>query len=124
MRTVKCLFCLSACALALSMPAFALTGDELLRQCSGVGGSAERKQCESYIDGVISGVDTFTISVRLLNPGSTSYPRLFCVPRFTGPKDLVAATVKYLERHADTRHYDASSEVLLALQQAYPCKGG
>jgi hypothetical protein len=107
-----------------AQPAAALTGDDLLMQCSSVNGSPERKQCESYIDGVFSGINTLITSMRILHPGSNSYPQLFCVPRFTATKDLVAATVSYLKQHAESRRYDASSEILLALQQGYPCKGG
>lgn len=122
MRPFICVGVLGLLGILLSMPAAALTGDDLLKQCSAEPNSVERKQCESYIEGVVSGINTLTISERLLHPGIDSYPQLFCVPRFTGTKDLVAATVNYLEHHADTRHYDASSEILLALQQACPCK--
>jgi hypothetical protein len=62
--------------------------------------------------------------MRILHPESSSYPQLFCVPRFTATKDLMIATVSYLKQHAESQGYDASSEILLALQQAYPCKGG
>ena len=66
-----------------AQPAAALTGDDLLMQCSSVNGSPERKQCESYIDGVFSGINTLITSMRILHPGSNSYPQLFCVPRLT-----------------------------------------
>ena len=111
-------------AIVHASPVFALTGDELLSQCSATANTPERKQCESYVDGVLSGINTLITSMRILHPGSSSYPQLFCVPRFTATKDLVAATVSYLKHHIESQRYDASSEILLALQQAYPCKGG
>ncbi len=107
-----------------SSPVLALTGDELLRQCSTAADALGRKRCESYIDGVVSGINTLTISMKILHPESNGYPQLFCVPRFTATKDLVTATVSYLKQHAGGPRYDASSEILLALEQAYPCKGG
>lgn len=103
-------------------PVFALTGDELLSQCSATANTPERKQCESYVDGVVSGINTLITSMRILHPGSSRHPQLFCVPRFTARKDLVAAIVSYLKQHAESQRYDASSEILLALQQAYPCQ--
>jgi hypothetical protein len=108
----------------ISPSVFALTGGELLEECSAAADSVDRKQCESYIDGVVSGINTLITGMRILHPGNSSYPQLFCVPRFAATKDLVAATVSYLKQHTESQHYDASSEILLALQQAYPCKGG
>ena len=107
----------------VSPPANALTGEELLKQCSAAAYSVEWKQCESYIAGVVSGISTLTTSMRILHPESSSYPQLYCVPRYTATAELVAATADYLLHHLDTQHYEASSEVLLALQRAYPCKG-
>jgi hypothetical protein len=123
-RSITRLWLLAVLFMLISPSVFALTGNELLKQCSAATASTGRKQCESYVDGVVSGINTLTTSMRILHPGSGSYPQLFCVPRFTATNDLVAATVSYLKQHTENQHYDASSEVLLALQQAYPCKGG
>jgi len=101
-----------------------VTGTELLSECSAAPDSAVDKQCVSYIAGVVDGIDTLLTSLRLLHPFNDAYPTLYCLPPATSAKDLVAPIVDYLRNHAATRHYGASSEVLLALKQAYPCAGG
>jgi hypothetical protein len=104
-----------------SVPASALTGDELLKQCSVASNSLERQQCESYIAGVADGINTLMTSMRLLHPDSPSYPKLFCVASSKPVRDLVEATTGYLLRNPGRRHYDAASEVILALEEAFPC---
>lgn len=108
----------------VTLPAYAanVTGSELLAECSAAHGSAARRQCVSYIAGVVDGIDTLITSLRLMHPFTNAYPRLYCLPPGAAVKDLVVPTVDYLRKHPATRHYGASSEVLLALQQAYPCK--
>lgn len=100
-----------------------LTGAALLKECSSASDSISHKQCESYIAGVVDGAGTLMTSMKLLHADSEAYPRLYCVPRLTPAKDLVVSTVDYLLKHPATRHFGASSEVLLALEQAYPCRG-
>ena|SRR5580700_2062755 len=107
-----------------SHPAWALSGEQLLQSCSMVAGSTEHKQCESYIAGVVDGINTLVSSMKLLHPGGPEYPKLFCVTHPEPIKDLVDASTEYLSRNASSRHYDAASEVLLALQEAFPCAGG
>jgi hypothetical protein len=122
-RLLPCLI-LGLLALSLTSPAAALTGDELLVLCSGTGGSSEQKQCERYIEGVVSGIETLTTGMRILHPGESNYQPIFCVPRFTATRDLMVSTITYLKQHVESRQYDAGSEILLALQQTYPCNGG
>jgi Rap1a immunity proteins len=119
---VGVLVLLAVCAPQLA-GATNLTGAALLKECSSPSDSISHKQCESYIAGVVDGADTLMTSMKLLHAGSKAYPRLYCVPHSTPAKDLVASTVDYLLKHPATRRYGASSEVLLALEQAYPCRG-
>jgi hypothetical protein len=100
-----------------------LTGTELLSECSAAPGSATHKQCVSYIAGVVDGIDTLMTSLRLLHPFNSAYPQLYCLPPRIAATSLVAPTVDYLVKHPATRQYGASSEILLALKQAYPCTG-
>ena len=110
-------------SLLAAVPAGAtnVTGTELLAECSAVRDSAAHKQCVSYIAGVVDGIDTLITSLRLLHPLNGAYPRLYCLPPGTAATSLVAPTVDYLQKYPGTLHYGASSEVLLALKQAYPC---
>lgn len=100
-----------------------LTGTELLAECSEDPDGAAHKQCVSYTAGVVDGIDTLMTSLRLLHPFNSAYPQWYCLPPRTVATSLVAPTVDYLVKHPATRQYGASSEVLLALEQAYPCAG-
>jgi len=114
---------LAMCAASHRALAAEMTGDRLLAACSSASHSTTREQCESYIAGVLDGIDTLLTSLRLRHPGSDAYPSLYCIPQSTTSKDLVDATVDYLMAHPSTRHFGASSEILLAVEQAYPCRG-
>lgn len=108
---------LAVCAF-MCQSARAATGEELFRQCSD---PMKEKGCEAYINGIADGVTTFTVTVQLLHPGDSSYPRMFCTDTVT-PEELVRATREYLANHPETRHFGAASQVILALQQAFPCR--
>ena len=84
--------------------------------------SVEWKQCGSYVTGVVGGATMLMVSMRLLNPESASYPLLFCVSPSVPEKGVVDAVVKYLRTNTSGRHYDAASEVMLALKEAFPCR--
>lgn len=114
-------FVLLATLVAVPARATNVTGTELLAECSAAPDSATHRQCVSYIAGVVDGIDTLITSLRLLHPFNDAYPRLYCLPPGTAARDLVAPTVDYLRKYPGTLRYGASSEVLLALKQAYPC---
>jgi hypothetical protein len=105
------------------LSAFALRGDQLLQSCTKTVESAEHHQCEGYIAGVVEGINTLATSMKLLHPGGAEYPKLFCVAPSEPIKNLVDATTRYLSRNPGSGHYGAASEVLLALQAAFPCPG-
>src|ERR1700761_3250017 len=91
-------------SLSAHTPAKALTGEDLLRQCSAES-EPKKTQCRSYIAGVAEGVDTLSTSMRLLHSSSPSYPRLFCVGDRT-PTELVRATKTYLLQNPDGRRFN------------------
>lgn len=106
----------------ISPPAIALTGDQLLQRCTTAVDSVGHKQCESYVAGIVDGINTMAISMKLLHQGEPEYPKLFCVASSDPIKSLIDAVIGYLSRNPDSRHYNAASQVLLALQEAFPCK--
>jgi len=106
---------------ATSMPAHAVTGEELLAQCSAPAGSSDRWRCEGYVQGVANGATMLAISMRQIHPGSDKFPLLFCVASTVPAEQLVSAAINYLKSNPGSRHYDAASELLLAFQQAFPC---
>ena len=105
----------------VSLPALGMTGDELLNQCSSGALTLDRASCEGYIIGVEEGVDTLTMSQRILHQDNNIYPQLFCGSRWTSRDSLVRVVVPYLRHHPESRHFGAASEVTLSLEQAYPC---
>jgi hypothetical protein len=109
--------------LAYLYPASAapLTGEELLKLCSSHTATPDRSLCEGFVTGVEAGVDTFTTGMRILHPGGNMFPALFCGANLASSDNLVAAAVSYLRHHPDTKHFGAASEVMLGLEQAFPC---
>ena len=124
MRSATSIACLILVGIWMPRSAFALTGDQLLQRCTAKAGSADYSQCESYIAGVADGTNTLMTSMRLLHPEGPEYPKLFCTATGTPTTSLVEAVTGYLSRNAGSRHFDAASEVLLALREAFPCVGG
>lgn len=118
MRLSRFNFIALAVCIFMCQSARAATGEELFRQCSD---PMKEKECKAYVNGVADGVTTFTVTVQLLHPNDPSYPRLFCTETVT-PEELVRATRKYLASHPKTRQFGAASQVMLALQQAFPCR--
>ena len=112
---------LAVLLLSVSRGAFALTGDELLKQCTAADQSMDRRLCESYINGALSGANMIMVGMKMLYPDASSYPTLFCVNPSTPTSKLVSAVVEYLRGHPQARRYDAGSEVLLAFRKSFPC---
>lgn len=105
-----------------SSPAFAKTGAQLLVQCSAAANKMARLQCESYVSGVVDGIRTLTSGMRIISRGNGKYPRLFCIPAHTKSPAIASAVVHYLVAHSREQHFGAPSEIILALQAAYPCR--
>jgi len=103
--------------LLADQPVYAFTGEELFNECSD---AAKEKQCEAYVRGVADGVTTLTVTAGILHPDSQLYPRLFCVEDVTSD-ELVRAVRRYLTDNPSTRHFNAASQVILALQGSFPC---
>jgi hypothetical protein len=103
-----------------SMRVSAMSGEELLQQCTAPEKSVEHKLCGSYILGVMSGANMMMIGTKQLHQNPL-YPVLFCVTPAVPTTQLIDVVVRYLTANPDGRKYDAGSEVLLAFQGAYPC---
>lgn len=123
-RQILRLVCLAVAitgSVLASPHAFAETGVQLLAQCSAAESTMARSRCESYVSGVVDSIETLTSGMRLLGRGDGKYPRLFCIPGQAKVPALVSATVRYLVAHPRDQHFGAPSEIILALQVAYPC---
>jgi len=100
-------------ASAMAQPASAqtvtsfYTGKDVLDQCK-----TDRKWCTGYIMGVVDGVTSYA--------SYTKSRQIFCIPSGPTAGEITDAVIAYLKTKPDLQ-YDASSYVMLALHDAYPC---
>lgn len=103
------------------------TGIEFLRACSATVKQAdglelfpEEQVLSVYCLGYMSG---FTDSVRLTNHFYKPKNPGICLPeKGASNEQLIRIITKWLKEHPDTLHQTARMDVLLALQNAFPCK--
>ena len=69
--------------------------------------------CRGYVIGAVDTASNFY-------PGVLK-ARAYCVPVGTPTDQVTDKVVRYLEAHPEQKDWSAATEVLLALQQAYPC---
>lgn len=93
---------------ALSTPAFGTfkTGNMLLRDCSDL---TSEVMCVGYITGAAD-------AARLMEPPA------FCLPAGVTISQMKLVVTQYLQLHLAELHFDASSLVKAALEQAFPCR--
>jgi hypothetical protein len=70
-----------------------------------------------YVTGIIDTVTNLTESKALTIS-------LFCVPTQATIRQVTDVVKKYLADHPENRHFAASSVVMVALGEAFPCKPG
>jgi hypothetical protein len=69
-----------------------------------------------YIEGA---VDTFTVI-----SASEHQPPPFCLPTGITGKQLSDIVLRYMDRHPEARYLAGSGHVVLAMQEAFPCRDG
>jgi hypothetical protein len=113
--------CLLALSLAMPAPALAKAGtlsvwdgNELLDACSRT--DYLRFLCMGYVTGVRDGGE--------LHFGPDVTWRKFCSPSNVLNGQLVDVVVTYLRAHPDRRQVSAQTIVLLAFNEAWPCRNG
>ena len=118
----------SVCALAVTLPAQAVTGQELLRQCEalerGAVVSGETVRLPKGQDAAacwfyIGAVQDFAATVE--DEGGPSVIGS-CVPPETTRIDLVRAFTKYARAHRADLDLRATALVIPALSAAFPCR--
>jgi hypothetical protein len=100
---------IGACSTICSGSAFAaafLTGNDLFTDCSATE-TIGSVICHGY---VVGAADAFA--------GAD----LICIPKNVSQGQVADIVTKFLRDHPESRHYSASSEVLQALMEAFPCK--
>ncbi len=70
--------------------------------------------CLGYILSVVDTHKTFNVV--------TKTPKYFCIPRKVTSGQVQQVTIKYFKDHPEILHNSASSAVLEALNDAFPCK--
>lgn len=92
----------------LSAPAEAVTGNSLFDACER---SAEGF-CAGYILGVVDRIEDQALIE----------PRHICFPPGATTRQLIDVVMNYLRKHPEKRHFKASQQVWLALDEVWVCK--
>ena len=92
-----------------------MTGAELKDSCSAPKGSPAWGICYGYVTGTFDAFDA-------LNSLKLSSPPLVCPSQSVTAGQMLAVAQKYLNDHPEDLHYVASSLLLEALGEAFPCK--
>lgn len=88
------------------------SGKELSNICSS-GDVVEAAFCYGFVNGV---VDTY------MDFGYTLKTDQACFPEGVTGEQVIAVVIKYLQEHPEHWHYSASSNVMEAINKAFPCK--
>jgi hypothetical protein len=88
------------------------SGNRLLEYCNP--NSSKRDICTGYVAGTIGAIDTRNIWENI-DSG-------ICVPKEASLGQSIKVVVKYLETNPDKLHLSASSNVLNAFLDAFPCE--
>lgn len=108
--------------IALSSICFALTGQELLRDCERagqLGGSLETGRCVSYIDGVIDAKASAALDY-YSRTGKTAPP--FCLPTSQLTFDQIRLIYsKFARDNPQDLHLPADRLLIRSLANAFPC---
>jgi Rap1a immunity proteins len=119
-----------ACFFLFAVPVFAQqrkdlyygpTGDTLVSLCRNItvleparkGNATDFTRCMDYITGVVDGAMMGTVK----NPSEFAA----CIPGQATVGDFARVVMKYSTDHPEYKHKVASSMVLAAMQNAYPC---
>jgi len=99
-------------ATALAQPSQSEKAEKLLQECTAPGETA-KLLCAAYINGFMDGIAMQSINNR----------RYICWPKDgLSAFQAVRIVVKWLEDHPKNLNKSGRSEVMLALEDAFPCK--
>lgn len=106
---------IAAAALTLiGFGAHAETGNEFATWCKAQQGGFERGMCLGYLDGVI---DTHT-SFIIAGSGALGF---ICIPDKVTKGQARDVVLKYMRDNPEQTHLSASTLVIAALREAFPC---
>jgi len=89
-----------------------LEGGDLYGLCKG--DKAEKLQCLRYVEGAADGI-------AVAQWAEKQNVRDVCIPTKTTIKKLANVTVKFMNKHPEERHLQASIIVWTAFKKAFPC---
>jgi len=93
-------------------------GNALLERCeaylSDTGSAAKGNVCFGYVTGVVDVHNVF-VSNNEMNP-------FWCAPDGINSSQLVRIVTKYLQEIPEALHFSASSIIIFALRDAFPCE--
>ena len=104
------------------------SGNAFLRMCSVIdkddAGKTGREKmqevaCVGYINGVGDGVEA---SITFAQVQNSSVRKPYCLPSDAENGQLVRIVLKYVKGHPELAHMPTAGLVMLALQEAFPCR--
>lgn len=98
-----------------------LSGSELLDSCISPKGSSERAFCIGFIRGTAEGGSATAITVNIILNNESMSPFVLCIKSEEDDK-LIDVVVSHFKNNYQDLGFRASSEVILALSDAYVCK--
>lgn len=98
--------------------------------CGFMDGSGLAEYCQEFTaKGAVNGRDAIcyayiagAVDSHLATRTGEDLKPVFCLSDKTNTTQLVLVVKKYLDEHPEKLYLDASSLILLALHEAYPCK--
>lgn len=118
--------CLGICLyLLLFFPAIghaAITGEQLLRACTGNIKNPQEGTGKAFCLGYLSGyLDSYMISSEV----HTNDRKLFCLPaQGISSNEASLIVIEYLQKNPAKLQQSARSSIILAFIQKFPCKNG
>ena len=122
MRLIVMIFIIVGVMSAIPKNAKAMSGNQLLNFCEGLNdrshpkyASTETGLCAGYIGGVVDGYQSAFDS---------KSNRTFCRPVQVTNGQIQMIAIKYLKNNPQRLHDYAPFLILMAMSEAFPCKGG
>lgn len=89
-----------------------LSGNQLYTSCSSQNNVYYQAECLNYIIGAYDAIESVTDVIN-------AHP--FCSPIEATKGQIRDIVILWLQKHPEQRHFTASSDILQALREAFPC---
>jgi hypothetical protein len=110
--------------LVVASPAQAVTGNDIYAWCTNPDDAPSLAMCAGFVQGISM---SWTTAIGVLQEQGEDPARLlrltFCPPAGHNLRQVIDIVVKYLEEYPEQRDRAGAFNILMALSEAWPCKG-